>query len=179
MKSKIFVGALLAAAVLTAGVAEAQAPSVINVKLNKDAVRYFNVTVTSTSIVSLEVVLKQANTDADIVIFDVTDGNDDRDNEDAIAVFNSTVPGYEAGTFSVVANTTILICVVNESGPASRFDLFSWSKTGTDIAVGDVRAPGAGVTIADGGSFDLHGSVGAEMAGIQASLQRISAAKRR
>ena len=178
MKSKVFVGTLLAAVILAAGVAQA-GPSVIKGKLHKDGVRYFNVTADSTAILWLELFLKESRTDADIVIFDVTDGDDSRDVEDAIAVFNSTVGGYEVAAISVVAGTTIVICVVNESGPASRFDLISWSKSGTDIVTGDVRMAGPSISVNDGGTFNLYGPVSPEMAGIQASLQRISAAKRR
>jgi len=179
MRSRVFVGALLTAAVLTAGVVQAQGPSVINGKVNRDGVRYFNVTATSTVILNLEAVLKEARTDVDIVIFDVTDGSTSRDIKDAMSVFNGTVLGYEGGLISVVAGTTVVICLVHVSGPATRFDLFSWSKAGTSIAAGDVRLAAPSVSIADGGGFALYGSVGPEMAGIQRSLQRISEAKRR
>ena len=61
MKSKVFVGALLAAAILTAGVAEAQAPSINTGQLKKNAVRVFNVTASATTIVSLETFFAQGN----------------------------------------------------------------------------------------------------------------------
>jgi len=179
MKSKVIVGVLLAAAVLAAGVAQAQGgPSEINGNLKKGGVRYFNTTFASTGIVSLELVLKEGKTDADIVIFDVTDGSDSRDIKDAKSIFDSTVTGYEQGTISAVAGTKIVICVINVSGPGSRFSLFSWSKAGTSIVAGNLRVAAPSID-ADGGTFDLYGSASPEMAGIQETLQRLVEAKRR
>ncbi len=176
MKSKLFVGTLLAAAVCVAGVAEAQGPSVNTANVKKGGVRYFNATLNGTAIVWLEAVFKEKNIDADIVIFDATDGSGDREAEDTIGIFNSTVSGYEGALFSAVDGATVVICVMHESGPGSRFDLFSYSKTGGDIESGDARR--ASMSITDSGSFDLYGSVDPAMAGIQETLQSIAKAKR-
>ena len=182
MKSKVFVGTLLAVAVLTAGVAEAQAPSLNTGNLKKNTVRVFNVTTSATAIVSLETFFNQGNTDADIVIVDETDARlaagGPQDEEGVIGIFNSTVSAYEAAFFSVVGATTVAIYVVHESGPGSKFTMVSSTKAGSDIANGAARtAPSYRIT--DGGGFDLYGSVDAKHAGVQETLQRIIEAKRR
>ena len=180
MKSKLFVGTLLAAAALTAGVAEAQAPTVNSGNLRKSAVRVYNVTADATAIISLEAFLSQANTDADIVVLDETDARfaaRGADDENAVGVFNSTVGGYEAGAISVVAGTTVVICIVHESGPGAKMTLVSSSKSGSGIAAGGVRTA-ASFRITEAGEFDLYGSAAPEFAGIQEKLQRIARAKR-
>lgn len=178
MKSKVIVGTLLAAVILAAGVAQAH-PSVFTGRLHKDGVRYYNVTFDETAILWLELYLTEAKTDADIYVFDVTDGDDSRDAADAISVFLSTTGGYEGAVLSAVAGTKLVICIVSESGPSTRFHLIAHSKGHTEIDEGNLRTAAPTPAFVDGGSFDLHGSVSPEMAGIQANLQRISAAKRR
>jgi hypothetical protein len=182
MKSKVFVGTLLAAVVLTAGVAEAQAPSLNTANLKKNTVRVFNVTTSATAIVSLETFFSQGNIDADIVIIDETNtrlaAGAPEDEEGVIGIFNSTVKAYEAGSFSVVGATTVVIYVVHESGPGSKLTMVSSTKGGSDIANGAARtAPSYRIT--DGGDFDLYGSVDAKYADVQETLQRIIEAKRR
>lgn len=178
MKSKVIVGTLLVAVVLAAGVAQAH-PDVFTGRLHKDGVRYYNVTFDETAILWLELYLTEGKTDADIYVFDVTDGDDSRDVTDAISVFLSTVGGYEGAVLSAVAGTKLVVCIVSESGPSTRFSLIAHLKDHTDLDEGNLRTAGPTVAFADGGSFDLEGSVSSEMAGIQASLQRLSAAKRR
>ena len=182
MKSKVFVGTLLAAVVLTAGVAEAQAPSRNVGNLKKETVRVFNVTADATTIVALETFFTQGNIDADIIIVDETDNRVaaevDADDDGVIGVFNSTVKAYEAASFSVVGGTTVAIYVVHESGPGSKFTMVSSSKTGSNIANGSARGAGS-FRITDGGGFDLYGAVGPKHAGVQETLQRIVEAKRR
>ncbi len=183
MKSKVFVGALLAAAVLTAGVAEAQAPSLNTGNLKKNAVRVFNVTTTASAIVSLETFFNQGNIDADIIIVDETNARIaagvDAEDDGVIGVFNSTVKAYEAASFSVVGATTVAIYVMHESGPGSKFTMVSSSKTGSGIANGAARNAAPSYRITEGTGFDLYGPVSAKYAGIQETLQRIVEAKRR
>jgi len=182
MKSKVFVGALLAAAILTAGVAEAQAPSRNTGNLHKEGVRVFNVTTSATTIVSLETFFNQGNIDADIVIVDESDARlaagAPEDSDGVIGIFNSTVKAYEAASFSVVSGTVVAIYVVHESGPGSKFTMVSSSKTGSGIANGAARTAPA-FRITEAGGFDLYGSVDPKFAGVQEMLQRIVEAKRR
>jgi len=182
MKSKVFVGALLAAAILTAGVAEAQAPDRNTGNLKKNTVRVFNVTTAATSIVWLEAFFNQANIDADIVIVNETDArqpaNSVHDSDGVIGIFESTVKGYEAASFSVVGGTVVVVYLVHESGPGSKFTITSWGKTGSGLANGAART-GPAFQIAEAGDFDLYGSVDPEFAGAQEMLQRIVEAKRR
>jgi hypothetical protein len=180
MKSKLFVGTLLAAVVLTAGAAEAQAPTVNTGNLKKGTAKVYNVTADATTIISLEAFFVQANTDGDIVVFDETDARvagRSTDTDGAIGIFNSTVGGYEAGSISVVAGTTVVVCIVHESGPGAKFTMVSSSKSGSGIASGGVRA-GASFRITEAGEFDLYGSAAPEFVGIQDKLQRIVGAKR-
>jgi hypothetical protein len=173
MKTKLFVAALMAAAVCTAGVAEAQGKDVIRGSLKKDGVQYFNMTASGGTVVWLEALMDESNTDADIYVFDATD-SDSRDAEDAIAIFNGTTAGYEGGAISVVPGTDVVVCLVHESGPKSRFNLVSWRNAGSGVDKGNLRVL-AGLT--EGGDFDLYGPVDPALAGIQRALQRYSAAK--
>jgi len=169
---------------LTAGVAEAQAPTVTGGTLKKEGVRVYNLVASSTAIVGFEVFFGQANTDGDFVVMDETAARvagrvidlDDIDN--LIGLFNSTVKAYEAGRISVVAGTTTIICLVHESGPASKFSMVSSAKAGSGIAAGGVRGASP-FSITEVGAFDLYGPVDPEFAGLQERLQRIAEAKRR
>jgi hypothetical protein len=175
MKFKVFVAALFAAALCTAGVADAQ-PTRENGTLKKGGVKYYNIDVKGGFAAFAEVHLDNSGTDADIVIFNGT--NDNRDPEAAIAIFNGTVGGYEVAALSAVNGTTLVVCIVSESGAKSKFDMYFWLKDAVGVNVGDVGRLAPGMTVTGGGEFDLHGPVAPELEGIQRRLQEISAAKR-
>lgn len=181
MKSKLFVGTLLIAAVLTAGAAEAQAPDVITANLKSDNFKVFNVTFTESGIVSLAAMFRQSNVDADIVIVDRSLARagrdlDDIDDEDILAEFVSTVEGYEEGTLSGVAGGVYDIYVCHISGSNSKMNFVAYSKTGAGIAQGASRL--AGFQITEGGSFAIDGPVPADMEAAQNIVQRVRARKR-
>jgi hypothetical protein len=174
MRSKLFVAALLLVAIGTAGMAHAQ-PSVHQFNVKKDGVKYFNVEISGSKPLMLEVLMKSSNTDVDIYLFEK--GADTDDPDEAFAKFQSTAGGYEAATISAVNGKTIVVCIVHISGPNSKGTLVSSVKGGTDIESGNVRL-GFGSSLTDGGDFDLYGPVSPELAGIQSTLQDLVAQKR-
>lgn len=182
MKSKLFVGTLLAAAVLTAGAAEAQAPDVITANLKSDQFKVFNVTFTDSGIVSLNAMFRQSNVDGDIIIVDrsltTRAGRDldDIDDEDILAQFISTVEGYEEGTLSGVAGGIYDIYVSHISGSNTKMNFVAYSKTGAGLEQGAARR--AGYQITEGGTYAIDGPVPADMAAAQSIVQKARARKR-
>lgn len=179
MRSKFFVATLLVAAAMMAGAAEAQAPDVLRGTLKSEQVKVFNIVFDTTDIVSIEFIFRQANIDGDIILIDdaATRQARDADDENAFAVFNSTVKAYEAATVSRVAGSTVTICLVHESGSNSKYTMLASSKGGSGVGQGAARSRG-GFSISEAGEFDLHGAVAPGMARLQEIVQQVRAAKR-
>ncbi len=141
--------------------------------------KVYNIVFDATDVVSLEVIFRQANIDGDIILIDdaATRQARDVDDENAFAVFNSTVKAYEAATVSRVAGSSVTICLVHESGSNSKYTMLASSKSGSGVGQGAPRSRG-GFSVSEAGEFDLYGSVEPGMARLQEIVQQVRAAKR-